>query len=116
MKKLLIAMTILSAAAASAWAQSPTDTQTVRSGNVDSGQSFQAPIAPPAVPSPTAPPVEVDRSTTQGVIPRALRHGRPWQMLNPGAPPQYGQAHENATHDPNDPGKPKGIKLFEWLF
>jgi hypothetical protein len=115
MKTSLILFALVSAAAVASAAAQTTDTQTARSGNVESGQAFQAPIAaPPPTPAPPAP--EISREATQGVVPRALRHGRPWQMLNPGAPARYGQAHENVTHDPNDPGKPKGIKLFELIF
>jgi hypothetical protein len=115
MKKLLTVIAIASAAAAVSASAQTTDTPAVRSGNVDSSQSFQAPIAPTPPPAP-APTPEISRERTQGVIPRALRHGRPWEMLNPGAPPQYGRAQDNVTHDPNDPGKPKGIKLFEIVF
>jgi hypothetical protein len=113
MKRVFIAIAL--ASAATVFAQSPTDTQTARSNRGESGETFRAPIAPP-VPSPTPAPPEISRESTQGVIPRAIRNGRPWQMLNPGAPARYGQAHDNVTHDPADPGKPKGIKLFEIVF
>jgi len=46
----------------------------------------------------------------------ALRTGRPLQLLNPLAPARYGTAHEHVSHDPNDPGKPKGIVFFAWNF
>jgi hypothetical protein len=70
-------------------------------------------IALPAQPTPSPP---VTSSARGGVIPTAFRHGNPLQMLNPAAPARYGNAQEHVTHDPADPGKPKGIKLFEWTF
>ena len=53
---------------------------------------------------------------TGGIFQVAIRQGNPLQMVNPMAPPQYGTADEHVTHDPKDPGKPKGIKFFEWTF
>lgn len=51
-----------------------------------------------------------------GVIPTAVRNGNPLQMLNPRAPARYGNSQEHVTFDPNNPGKPTGVKLFEWTF
>jgi len=81
-----------------------------------SAQEFRAPIgrqkpvrameAPPSV----SPKVE-------GVLPKAFGPGRnPLQMLNPWAPPRYGNWVENTSFDPNHPGKWQGIKLFEIIF
>ena len=67
----------------------------------------------PQKPQP-APPITIPG--TGGVFQVAIRQGNPLQMLNPMAPPQYGTADEHATHDPKDPGKPKGIVLFAWSF
>jgi hypothetical protein len=47
----------------------------------------------------------------------AARHpGDAIQLLNPAAPAKYGSGQEHASHDPKDPGKPKGIVLFAWTF
>lgn len=70
-------------------------------------------ITLPAQPSPAPPITPTARG---GVIPTAIRNGNPLQLLNPAAPARYGNAQEHVTHDPQDPGKPKGIKLFEWTF
>jgi hypothetical protein len=67
----------------------------------------------PQKPQP-APPITIPG--TGGVFQVAIRQGNPLQMLNPMAPSKYGTADEHATHDPKDPGKPKGIKFFEWTF
>jgi len=61
----------------------------------------------------TAPVTQVD---VGGVIPRAVRGGNPLQMLNPRAPRKYGTSEEAVSFDPHDPGKPKGIKFFEFRF
>jgi hypothetical protein len=51
-----------------------------------------------------------------GVIPRAIRGGNPFQMLNPLAPAKYGTAEENVSLDPDVPGKWNGINLFSISF
>lgn len=114
MKKWFILIALVSGAAATASAQT-TDTPAVRSGNTD---TFVAPAQPTPPPTPRATPLpeEIYGGRPVGVFPRAIRGGNPAQMLNPKAPAQYGQAHDNVTHDPNEPGKPKGIKFFEWLW
>jgi hypothetical protein len=53
---------------------------------------------------------------TEGAVQVAIRTGRPLQLINPAAPARYGNAQEHVSHDPNDPGKPKGIVLFAWSF
>jgi hypothetical protein len=72
-------------------------------------------VALPAVqPSRGAPrPVAAARG---GVIPTAVRHGNPLQMLNPRAPVRYGNSQQHITTDPHDPGKPTGVALFAWEF
>lgn len=56
------------------------------------------------------------RPEVAGVIPRAIRGGRPLQMLNPFAPAKYGTAEENVVLDPDVPGRANGIKLFSFTF
>jgi hypothetical protein len=82
-----------------------------------SAQTFTAPIGPqkPVRAMPTPPPISL-RPEIQGVIPRAVRGGNPFQMLNPGAPARYGTWVDSTVFDPDIPGKWKGIKLFEILF
>ena len=70
-------------------------------------------IALPAKPT-ASPPVRP--SARGGVVFTAVRNGNPIQMLNPAAPARYGNAQDHVTYDPQNPGKPKGIKLFEWTF
>ena len=53
---------------------------------------------------------------TEGVVQVAIRQGNPMQLINPVAPARYGNGQEHVMHDPNDPGKPKGISLFAWSF
>ena len=53
---------------------------------------------------------------TEGVVQVSIRQGNPMQLINPVAPARYGNGQEHVMHDPNDPGKPKGISLFAWSF
>ena len=48
-----------------------------------------------------------------GVVVRAVRSGHPLQMINPGAPAEYGTGQDVVRHEANDPyQRPQGIKLF----
>lgn len=96
-----------------------------------SAQEYRAPLGPqqPVRAMPTAPPM-LQRPRVEGVMPRAFAPGRnPLQMLNPWAPPRYGQWYQSTVFasgepsnrtlnvfDPDYPGKWKGIKLFEIVF
>jgi len=62
------------------------------------------------------PPAAVPFVPTEGAVQVAIRTGRPIQLINPAAPARYGNAQEHVSHDPKDPGKPKGIVLFAWSF
>lgn len=68
----------------------------------------------PAVKPRAAPPLTP--TARGGVIPTAVRNGNPLQLLNPRAPARYGNSQEHVSQDPKDPGKPTGVKLFEWTF
>jgi len=76
--------------------------------------TYTAPIRARAPRKPALPPIY--RQNVQGVIPRAVRGGNLFQMLNPNAPAKYGTSIESTSFDPDVPGKWKGIKLFEFLF
>lgn len=96
-----------------------------------SAQEYRAPIGPQKpVRAMATPPPELRRPHVEGVMPRAFAPGRnPLQMLNPWAPPRYGQWYESVAFDsgfpgnrtlnvfePGYPGKWRGIKLWEFLF
>ena len=50
---------------------------------------------------------------TDGVVPRAVRSGHPLQMVNPGAPVEYGDGQDMVRRETSDPyQRPQGIKLF----
>ena len=70
-------------------------------------------VIPARTPAPAPPLTPQARG---GVIPTAVRNGNPLQLLNPRAPARYGNSQEHVTTDPRDPGKPTGVKLFEWTF
>jgi len=46
----------------------------------------------------------------------AIKTRQPLQMVNPAAPARFGSGHEHASHDPKNPGKPKGIVLWSFAF
>lgn len=52
----------------------------------------------------------------EGAVQVAIRTGNPIQLINPAAPARYGNAQDHVSHDPKDPGKPKGVVLFAWSF
>ena len=102
----LVTFGIFIAFASLVLAQSP---QTQRK----TSKTFTARAGGKARPAPTPPPIR--KENTEGVLPRAVRGGNPFQMLNPKAPPQYGKAEDSVVLDP-DTGKWKGIKLFTIYF
>jgi len=81
-----------------------------------SAQTFTAPIGPqkPVRAMPTPPPISL-RPEVRGVIPRAVRGGNPFQMLNPRAPARYGTSEQSVAYNPFT-GKYDQIKLFEIVF
>jgi hypothetical protein len=62
------------------------------------------------------PPAAAPIVPTEGAVQVAIRTGQPIQLINPAAPARFGSGQEHASHDPNDPGKPKGIVLWAWSF
>ncbi len=113
MKKVFVFTSLAAAALISTAAAQTTDTPAYSS----EAQSFRAPIAGPRPQEPRTPPAPIDRSGAVGSVQRAARHGNPLELLNPRAPAEkYGTAEENTSFDPNEPGKPKGFKLFAWVF
>jgi hypothetical protein len=62
------------------------------------------------------PPAAAPIVPTEGVVQVAVRQGQPLQLINPVAPVRYGNGQQHVMHDPEDPGKPKGISLFAWSF
>ena len=48
---------------------------------------------------------------TDGAIPRAFRANNPLQLINPLAPPEYGNGWDNVTTDPQT-GRANGIVFF----
>jgi hypothetical protein len=122
MKKKLLVSTILALTAGMALAQGQNQTPapvpvpaqgqlstTVLTTTTATGE-VRTTILKPRVPA-AAPLVP-----TEGVVQVAIRQGNPVQLINPVAPARYGNGQEHVMHDPNDPGKPKGISLFAWSF
>ena len=106
MKKLFLSI-LLAAATSVAFGQGQgeltTTTTTTTTGRVQRTIPNDRPASAPIVP-------------TEGAVQLAIRTGQPIQLINPAAPARFGNAHERVSHDPKDPGKPKGIVLFAWSF
>jgi hypothetical protein len=79
-----------------------------------SAQTFRTPATKESIARPT-PPLAGFNEDVEGVVPRAVRGGKPLQMLNPNASGKYGTAEQSVIVDP-DTEKRKGIKLFEIVF
>ncbi|HEY2615640.1 MAG TPA: hypothetical protein VGI42_08005 [Chthoniobacterales bacterium] len=79
-------------------------------------ETYTAPITPKRSKPRERPAPPVSQTEVTGVIPRAIRGGNPFQMLNPLAPRKYGTSQEAVTYDQNDPAKWRGIKFFEIRF
>jgi hypothetical protein len=62
------------------------------------------------------PPKAAPLVPTEGVVQVAVRTRQPLQLINPAAPARFGSGQQHASHDPKDPGKPKGIVLFSLAF
>jgi hypothetical protein len=113
MKTCLLVLCLVAAGAASAAAQTTYRAPIERSQPKSQRER-------PAPPLPTKP--------VDGVIPRAVRGGNFFQMLNPKAPAKYGTSQDAVCFDPEpmnqrlaangqtDAGKWKGIKFFVFTF
>ncbi len=63
----------------------------------------------------TVAPARVDGSLVRTA--KAVRYGNPLQMVNPGAPAEYGDGREVTRHEVDDPfQRPQGLKLFAFEF
>ena len=110
MKRILLSI-LLAAATSVAFGQgqgqlttSNTTTTTTATGELQT----QLPKPRPPSAAPIVP--------TEGAVQMAIRTGQPIQLINPAAPARFGNGQEHVSHDPNNPGKPKGIVLFAWSF
>ncbi len=72
-------------------------------------QEFVAPI--PVGPAPIAPAPEPE-PTVGGIVAEIFNTTKPWQLINPLAPAEYGTGAKTVSRDPDDPEKPRGFILF----
>ncbi len=108
MKKTLLSI-LLAAATSVAFGQGQGELTTTTTTTTATGE-VQTVLPKPRPPS-AAPIVP-----TEGAVQLAIRTGQPIQLINPAAPARFGNGQEHVSHDPNNPGKPKGIVLFAWSF
>ena len=50
-----------------------------------------------------------------GPVPRAFRAGKPWQLINPFAPAEFGDGADNLSTDPQT-GQPVGFRVLDIRF
>lgn len=99
-------ITLLSALPLIAFAQSPTvKTNNLPPGDVRLQQALPKPADSDAVfraISPLATPTtgQVSKVTLEGALVRATQAGQPWQVINPFAPKEFGDAYDNVSIDP----------------
>ena len=106
MKKLFLSI-LLATATSVAFGQGQgeltTTTKTTSKGELQKQLPNERPAAAAYVPK-------------EGSVQVAIRTGHPIQLINPAASARYGTAQEHTSHDPKDPGKPKGFVFFAWTF
>ncbi|MDQ3199284.1 MAG: hypothetical protein M3Q46_08895 [Verrucomicrobiota bacterium] len=108
MKKIFLSI-LLAGATSVAFGQGQGELTTTTTTNTATGEVTTT------LPKPR-PPAAAPIVPTEGVVQVAIRTGNPIQLINPAAPARYGNAQEHVSHDPKNPGKPKGIVLFAWSF
>ena len=92
-----------------------TASQTIQQGltgpSQTAKQDFLLELPPPAKPN------EIVKGglTYSGSAVEAIKTKRPWQLLNPAAPPQYGSAEDNVARDSIN-GRVTGLKVFQIRF
>jgi hypothetical protein len=55
------------------------------------------------------------RVVYSGIAVQLVKTDRPWQLINPFAPPEYGPAEQNTTRNPIN-GRMSGLKFFSVSF
>jgi hypothetical protein len=66
----------------------------------------------PVVPTPKL----HERPSVDGIVAEIFTVKKPWQLVNPLAPKQYGNGGKTVSYSESDPGKPKGFIVvgLEW--
>jgi len=73
-------------------------------------EAVQAPLRSPPPLQPT-PPLPVEPPRYGGLVGDALVADQPWQLINPLAPPEYGDGTRNLSVHPTT-GRVEGVTLF----
>ncbi len=77
-------------------------------------QEFVAPKPKPA--APLIHETGTQRPTVAGIVAEIFNVKKPWQLVNPLAPKEYGDGRKMVSYSEKDPGKPKGfiVASVEW--
>ena len=76
----------------------------------EAGEAVRAPL-PKLPPLQPAPPLPLEPPRYGGLIGDAMVADRPWQLVNPLAPPEYGDGSRNLSVHPTS-GRVQGVTLF----
>jgi hypothetical protein len=76
----------------------------------EAGEAVRAPLPKPP-PLQSAPPLPLEPPRYGGLIGDAMVADRPWQLVNPLAPPEYGDGSRNLSVHPTS-GRAQGVTLF----
>jgi hypothetical protein len=59
--------------------------------------------------------IQVGNLTYSGIVVQGVKTRKPWQLINPAAPPEYGTPEDNVTRGPIH-RRVIGLKIFELRF
>ena len=76
----------------------------------EAGDALRAPLPTPP-PLQAVPPLPLEPPRYGGLIGDAMLADRPWQLINPLAPPEYGDGSRNLSVHPTS-GRVEGVTLF----
>lgn len=108
MKKTFLSI-LLAAASSAAFGQGQGELTTTTTTTVTT-TDLQTTLPKPKPPQ-AAPLVPIE-----GAVQVAIRTGQPIQLINPAAPAEFGDGNDRVSHDPKNPGKPKGIVFWSLSF
>jgi hypothetical protein len=106
----MLSLIVLAVAAATACAQTPTRQRAERPAGTNqvASPSVERPLTTSAI-QPAAPPHA--NAVFGGPVANMIRSPKPWQMINPFAPREYGDGTENLSFNPHT-GEADGVVLL----
>jgi len=112
MKKLPVLLAGLALFSISATAQVANDSD---QDFIETDAARKALETPPVLTEPKPNQITVGDISYEGIAVEITRVDNPFQLINPGAGPEYGNAEDNLVRDPIT-GRSSGLKLFSLQF